>query len=120
MKILGTILALIMDSRIHRMMIPFAICLAIILLGYPLPEDDYRTFLIFGLLIIVFVIYKFDFRIPIANAILLLLITAITSSFADYSANRFAELAYWLLAAGLIVIIINMIRSPLTNRKIKS
>jgi undecaprenyl pyrophosphate phosphatase UppP len=91
--------------------IPFIITLAAILLAYIMPQDDLITLLIFAVLLLAFSICKFDSRIPIIYAIILLLIAAVlTSQKADDSVKKLALISYWLLVVGVITILIDFYR----------
>jgi hypothetical protein len=92
--------------------IPFIITLAVILLAYFMPQDDLITLLIFTVLLLAFCICKFDSRIPIIYAIILLVINGVlTSQKADDSAERLALVSYWLLVVGIIAVLIDFYRN---------
>jgi len=75
-------------------------------------RDDLITLLIFVvLLLLAFSICKFDSRIPIIYAIILLVIAAVlTSQKADDSAKRLALISYRLLVIGIIAVLIDFYR----------
>lgn len=85
--------------------------LAVLVLAYFVPQDDLKTLLLFAFLFIAFSIYKFDSRIPIIYAILLLLIAGVLTSLnAVDSVNRLAVLSYWFLVVGIICILVDLCR----------
>jgi hypothetical protein len=100
-----------LSNRDIPRVIPFIITLAVILLAYIMPQDDLITLLIFTVLLLTFSICKFDSRIPIIYAIILLLIAAVlTSQKADDSVKRLALISYWLLVVGIIAVLIDFYR----------
>jgi undecaprenyl pyrophosphate phosphatase UppP len=91
--------------------IPFIITLAALLLAYFMPQDDLKSLLILVALILAFSIRKFDSRIPIIYAIVLLLIAGVlTSQKADDSVKKLALISYWLLVVGIIAVLIDFYR----------
>jgi hypothetical protein len=100
-----------LSNRDILRVIPFIITLAVILLAYIMPQDDLITLLIFAILLLAFSICKFDSRIPIMCAIILLAIAAVlTSQKADDSVKRLALISYWLLVVGIIAVLIDFYR----------
>ena len=90
--------------------VPIVITLVAVLIAYALPQADIINLIIFVVLIIVFSVYRFDSRILIAYAILLLVIAgALTFLKSEYS-NQIAVISYWLISAGVICLIINLYR----------
>ena len=76
-----------------------------------LPQDDLITLLIFVVLLLAFSICKFDSRIPIIYAIILLIIAGVLASQkADDSAEKLALISYWLLVIGIIAVLIDFYR----------
>jgi len=98
--------------------IPIIISLAVFLLVFVLPQEDLQTLLTFSALIFVFSIYKFDSRIPIGFAIIILVICAfLTSQKADDLVKKLAELSYWFLIAGIACILIDFYRNKTKSNK---
>lgn len=93
----------------------FITSLAVFFLAYFSLQDDLKRLGLFGALIIVFYIFKFDSRIPIFYAILLLLIAALlTSQNVNDSADQLAILSYWFLVVGIVCTLIDLYRKPQT------
>src|SRR6188508_1990680 len=91
-----------LSRKMYTKVIPIIITLAVFVLVFVLPQEDLQTLLTFSALIVVFSIYKFDSRIPIGFAIIILVICAfLTSQKADDLVKRLAELSYWFLIAGI-------------------
>ena len=87
------------------------ITLAAVLLAYIASENNLITFIIFGVLLIAFTIFKLDSRVPIVYAILLLLIAAVMTSLGhDDSVQKLALLSYWLLVVGIVAVLIDFYR----------
>jgi hypothetical protein len=87
------------------------ITLAALLLAYIASENNLITFLIFGVLLFAFSIFKFDSRVPIVYAILLLLIAAVMTSLGqDDSVKKLALISYWLLVVGVVAVLIDFYR----------
>ncbi|HXW12315.1 MAG TPA: hypothetical protein VD694_06100 [Nitrososphaeraceae archaeon] len=100
-----------LSNRDIPRVIPFVITLAAIILAYIIPQDDLIALLIFAVLLLAFYICKFDSRIPIIYAIILLLIAAVlTSQKADDSAKRLALISYSLLVVGVMAVLIDFYR----------
>lgn len=90
---------------------PFAIPLVAVLLSYALFQGDLQILLIFALVIVVFSIYRFDPRIPIGYALLLFVIQAIlTAQNEEVPVKLLAVLSFWLLAVGIVCMIIELFR----------
>ena len=104
-------------EQITKKIIPFALPLAILIVVYFLPQDDVKTLLLFGFLVLAFFIYKFDARIHIGLAIILLIFSAIlTAVNLDDQVNRLSELAYWFLVVGIIGIMLDMSRKRIIRK----
>jgi hypothetical protein len=103
--------SILSDRKILNKIAPFTITLAVVLLAYFFPQGDLKSIIIFAFLIIVFAIYKFDFRIPIGYGLSLLVITAVLISLKlEDSARQLAALSYWILSAGVIGLIFDYYR----------
>jgi len=74
--------------------------------------QDLPTFLSFILLIPIFVYFKFDGRIPVGYALLMLIFAAITLAFTtnEFLANQLAIYAYWLLVVGVVCLTIEYVK----------
>ena len=98
--------------------LPFGITVAVLALAYLLPQGDLRTLLLYAVLILVFSIYRFDSRILIGCAIILLVIGAVlTSQNADETFKRLAVLSYWFLVVGIVCILIDFYRKKAIQNK---
>ena len=98
-------------------LIPFIITFAVVIMDYILPGGDLKTFLIFVALILAFSIYRFDSRVPIIFAIVMLLIAAmLIYQQKDDSANRLAVQSYLLLVAGIICALVELYRKIKRNQ----
>ena|GEM_PF-1205662 len=97
---------------ILKTLIPYMLVLISILVSHLLfSTDDMLIFLSYIILIPIFVILKFDGRIPIGYAILLLIIAAVILTFGNEDlANQVAIYTYWLLVVGVICLTIEYIR----------
>ena len=86
--------------------------LAALVLAYVVLQDDLKTLLIFVVLVVAFCFCRFDSRIPIMYAILLLLIAGVlTSQNADEgSVKTLSVLSYWLLVVGITCILVDLCR----------
>lgn len=75
-------------------------------------SSDILTFLSFIVLVPIFLYFKYDSRIPIGFAILMLLLAGIVLSITQNLnfANLFAIYAYWLLVVGIVCLTINYVR----------
>jgi len=80
------------------------------------PQDDFKTLLTSGFLILTFSIYRFNPRIPIIYAILLLLIAGVLTSqkTSDDSVKKLAELSFWFLLVGITCIGVDLCRRTKT------
>lgn len=93
--------------------LPYILVTASILISHFLfQEDDLKIFISFIVLIPIFAYFKFDNRIPVGYAILLLILAAIVLAFRNNEnlANQLAVYAYWLLVVGVIGMLIEYIR----------
>lgn len=99
----------------YEKIVPFIITFVAVLIAYILPKAEILTLIIFVILIVIFSVYRFDPRILIAYAILLLIIAgALTFQKSDYSQSQMAVLSYWLISAGVICLIIDLYRRTKT------
>ncbi|MHA1595163.1 MAG: hypothetical protein ACTSXX_10535, partial [Candidatus Baldrarchaeia archaeon] len=74
------------------------------------------TFISFIVLIPIFVIFKFDGRIPIVYALLVLTIAVIALTlYNETLANLLAIYAYWLLVVGIICLLVEFIKEKSEN-----
>ena len=91
--------------------IPYIITLAALLLVCIMSQDDLITLLIFTVLLFAFTIFKFDSRIPIVYAIILLLVSAVLTFLnVDDSVKRLTLISYWLLVVGIIALLVDLYR----------
>lgn len=75
-------------------------------------NDDMLMLSLFLVLIPIFVFFRFDARIPIGYALLMLGLTAIALGFINNEnfANQLAIYAYWLLVVGVACLLIEYLR----------
>ena len=101
-------------ARRYEKIVPFIITLAAVLIAYAFPKAEILNLIIFVILILIFSVYRFDPRILIAYAILLLVISgALTFQKSDYS-GQIAVLSYWLISSGVVCLIIDLYRKSKT------
>ena len=101
-------------ARWYKKSIPFIIAFVATLIAYALPKAEILTLIIFVIVILIFSIYRFDPRILIAYAILLLVITGALQFWASDYSSQMAVLSYWLMSAGVICLIIDLYRRTKT------
>ena len=102
-----------------RFIIANVLIITVILLSnFVFHAEDLQTFTAFISLIPIFAIFKFDGRIPVAYAILMLVFAAVVLGvYNDETlANVFAIYAYWLLVVGVVCLFIEYVRE---ERKIR-
>jgi hypothetical protein len=93
--------------------IPYLLVLVAIMLShFVFKGDDLKTFLSFIALIPIFAYFKWDGRIPVGYALLMLILAAIVLAFFknEALANQLAIYTYWLLVAGVVTLTIEYIR----------
>ncbi|HEC89102.1 MAG TPA: hypothetical protein ENI44_00775 [Thermoplasmatales archaeon] len=97
--------------------LPYLIVTTAIITSY-YQNDDLLIFLSYIILIPIFTILKFDGRIPIGYAILLLIIAAVILATGNEDlANQLAIYTYWLLVVGVICLTIEYIREERKNSR---
>lgn len=97
----------------HVSQIPYIlVIISIIFAHFVFKGQDLQTFLSFIVLIPIFAYFKFDGRIPVAYAILMLILAAAMLALYNNEnlANQLAIYAYWLLAVGVTCLLIEYIR----------
>ena len=102
-----------------KMMIPNLLVICSILVSHFIFHcEDLSTFIAFIVLVPIFAIFKFDGRIPVAYAILMLVFAAVVLGIYNDEtlANIFAIYAYWLLVDGVVCLFIEYVRE---ERKIR-
>lgn len=111
---------LISLKQIFKDKIPFILIGASILISYFLVrKNDVITFFIFVILIPIFAIFRYDGRIPIGCAILLLIFTAISEFIKGQGlADQLTIFAYWLLIVGTSCLLIELFRKNRSRRGI--
>jgi 4-amino-4-deoxy-L-arabinose transferase-like glycosyltransferase len=97
------------------------VIISIILSHFIFKSKDLQTSLSFIFLIPIFVYFKFDGRIPIAYALLMLVLSAIVLAFYknENLANQLSIYAYWLLVVGVICLTIEYIREQRSSKRKK-
>lgn len=73
-----------------------------------MPTIELAALILFVTCIVVFAIFRWEPRIPIAIALILLAATAIVND--EDWANHFALYAFYLLAAGMVLLLVQHIR----------
>jgi hypothetical protein len=98
-------------KKFGKKTIPFLLIAASIILSYFLlqQKNEIITLLIFVILIPIFVTVRFDGRIPLGYAILLLFIVVVLR-FMKYSANPLVTISYWLLIVGTSCLVVESLR----------
>ncbi len=98
--------------KIKNLLPFFLVLISIILSHFIFHGEDLKTFLSFILLIPIFSFFKFDGRIPVGYALLMLILAAIVLAFYNNEnlANQLAIYAYWLLVVGVVCLTIEFIR----------
>ena len=97
-------------KKFGKKIIPFVLTTASIIVScYLLQKNEIITLLIFVILIPIFVTFRFDGRIPLGYAILLLFIIGVLT-FMKYSANPLVVISYWLLIVGTSCLVVELLR----------
>ena len=97
--------------------LPYILVTTSIIVSY-FQSNDLIIFLSYIILIPIFAILKFDGRIPIAYAILMLIIAAILLAYGNEDlANQAAIYAYWLLVVGVICLTIEYLREQREEKR---
>ncbi len=100
--------------------IPYLLVLVSIFLSHFIfKAQDLPTFLSFIVLIPIFTFFKFDGRIPIGYALLMLALSATVLAFYknEILANQLSIYAYWLLVVGVVCLTIEYIREQRKSKK---
>jgi hypothetical protein len=98
------------SKKFVKKTIPFILITASIIVSYfLLQKNEVITLLIFVILIPIFATLRFDGRIPLGYAILLLLIVGVLT-FMKYSANPLVIISYWLLIVGTSCLVVELLR----------
>lgn len=99
---------------------PYILIGIVITISYLLQTQDLVTFLMFISLIPIFAYFKFDGRIPVAYAIIMLVLTVIVLAIYnnDDLANRLAIYAYYLLIVGVSCLFIEYVRERKLDNKV--
>ena len=96
---------------LQRNKISLILTAATILLYNFFPRDELRSLILLGMLIPIFVVYKFSPRVPIGFGILFLIISAgFTSVKNETLAAQMAISSYLLLIVGVTCLFIELIR----------
>jgi len=90
----------------------FLVLLSILISHFIFKGNDTATFFSFILLAPVYILLKWDGRVPIGYALLMLIVAAVVLAFLrnEALANQLAIYAYWLLVVGVICLIIEYIK----------
>ena len=94
-------------SKINKV---FLILITVIsLISVILPRDDYKTLMLFLMLIPLFIVYKFDAGILIAYVIVLFAIAGLAALLNERDiSGRLSMTTFWLLSVGVICILIQL------------
>ncbi|MBU5689248.1 MAG: hypothetical protein KQA41_03425 [Candidatus Aenigmarchaeota archaeon] len=97
------------------------VMLSILISHFVFKGEDLKTFLSFVVLIPIFTYFKWDGRIPVGYALVMLIAAAIVLAFMknESLANQLAIYAYWLLVTGVLCLTIEYMRES-KNSEIKS
>ncbi|MCX7759274.1 MAG: hypothetical protein N2169_06690 [bacterium] len=90
---------------------------SILLSHFVFKGEDLKTFISFIILVPIFAYFKWDGRIPVGYALILLVLAAIFLSFMknEAFANQLAIYAYWLLVVGVATLTIEYFREERTK-----
>jgi cell division protein FtsW (lipid II flippase) len=90
---------------------PLSLVAAAVVVSFFLPQNDHITFLTIAVLLPIFIYYKYDCRILIGCAILLLVAGGVLSSIKEENnAEQIAIVSYWLLVVGTSCLLIECFR----------
>jgi len=105
---------------VRRNIRPILITLAAVIIEYLFTWLDYVTLTVSVSLILIFSIFKLDARIIIAYAILLLLITGISTYLEaePLTVEQMGVISYWLLVSGIFSIIIERYRNRKNSQEV--
>jgi len=107
----NSLLILTANKLAKKNLIPFVLISLLILISYVLPRDEYRTLLLFFVLIPIFTFYRYDWKIAIGYAIFLLILAAVFVSLGERNfANQMVIFSYWLLVVGCSCLAIEFFR----------
>ena len=97
------------------------VLISILISNFIFQTEDLPTLLSFLILIPIFVFFRYDGRIPIGYALLMLALSALTLAFNknESIANQFAIYAYWLLVVGTTCLLIEYLREQRTLKRKK-
>lgn len=105
-------------KQIFKDKIPFILIAASILISYFLVRrNEAITSFIFVIIIPIFAIFRYDGRISIGCAILLLIFIAISEFIKEQGlTDQLTIFAYWLLVVGTSCVLIELFRKNLSRR----
>jgi hypothetical protein len=91
--------------------IPLILVAVLLLIGYFRDNNEYVTFAIFMIIVPIFAVFRYDGRIPIGYAIVLLISVAILTFLKEQNtADKLAIFSYWLLIVGTSCLLIELFR----------
>lgn len=102
-----------MRRSLNQTQIPYIlVAISIFLAHFVFKGQDLPTFLSFIALVPIFALFKFDGRIPVGYAILMLILAAIALGIYNNEnlANQLSIYAYWMLVVGVLCLLIEYIR----------
>lgn len=114
-----TSISILLSGLLHNVL-PIVITFAAVIIAYFFTWVDYVTLSIFSILIFVFSMFKFDPRVLIGYAILLLLIagTLTYMNAEDHYIEQVAVISYWLLVSAIAYSIIELYRKRKNNQEV--
>ncbi|MFH8080526.1 MAG: hypothetical protein QXO84_01450 [Candidatus Aenigmatarchaeota archaeon] len=109
------------DIKHHILLnIPYLlVIISIFLSHFVFKGEDLKTFLSFVVLIPIFIYFKWDGRIPIGYALLMLIIASIVLVFLknESLANQLAIYVYWLFVVGVTCLSVEYIRESKNSKE---
>lgn len=98
-------------SFLKKRVIPFILISACIIACIFVQKSEIITFLVFVALIPIFSIFKFDGRIPVGYAVILLIFTGILTFIKQEGfVDQLVIISYWLLVVGISSLLISWFR----------
>ena len=111
--------SILLRGLLHNFL-PIVITLAAVIIAYFFTLVDYVTLTVFSILIVVFSMFKFNPRILIGYAILLLLITGTLTylNVAEDSIEQAAVISFWLLVSTIIYSVVELYRKRKNSQEV--
>ena len=111
--------SILLRGLLHNFL-PIVITLAAVIIAYFFTLVDYVTLTVFSILIVVFSMFKFNPRILIGYAILLLLVTGTLTylNVAEDSIEQAAVISFWLLVSTIIYSVVELYRKRKNSQEV--